>query len=97
MTVQANNYKEMPAFLELGRRHKCDRVSLHKILDWGSFSPEEYAARAVQLPNHPDHAGLLEMLNDPRFEDPLAYLSNLSELKQERAPSQPPTAEHAVA
>jgi hypothetical protein len=97
MTVQANNYKEMPAFLELGRRHKCDRVSFHKILDWGSFSPEEYAARAVQLPNHPDHADLLEMLNDPRLEDPLAYLSNLSDLQQERAPSPPPTAEHAVA
>jgi hypothetical protein len=97
MTVQANNYKEMPEFLELGRRHKCDRVSFHRILDWGTFSLDEYAARAIQMPEHPEHATFLEMLNDPRLEDPLAYLSNLSDLKQQRGCSQIPTVEHAIA
>lgn len=82
MTVQANNFHEMPAFVELGRRFGCDRVAFHQLLDWGSFTPEEFAARAVQRPDHPEHEAFLDMLVDPRLEDELAYLSNLLEFKQ---------------
>ena len=81
MTVQANNYREMPAFVELGRRHNCDRVSFHQLLDWGSFTPEEFAARAIQRPTHPEHRAFLDMLADKRLEDPIVYLSNLTDLK----------------
>jgi hypothetical protein len=82
MTVQANNFREMPDFVELGRTYGCDRAAFHQLLDWGSFTPKEYAARAVQLPEHPEHEAFLEMLTDPRLEDPMAYLSNLLELKR---------------
>jgi Iron-sulfur cluster-binding domain len=81
MTVQANNYMEMPGFVELGRRHHCDRVSFHRMLDWGTFSPQEFASRAVQLAEHPGHDAFLAMLNDARLEDPIVYLSNLTDLK----------------
>ena len=81
MTVQANNYREMPAFVELGRRHNCDRVSFHQLLDWGSFTAEEFAARAIQRPTHPEHPAFLVMLADKRLEDPIVYLSNLTDLK----------------
>lgn len=83
MTVQANNYREMPAFVELTRRFDFDRATFHKMLDWGTFSPEEYAARAVQFPLHPDYIQFLQMLGDPRLEDPLVNLSNFTELKSE--------------
>ena len=82
MTVQANNYREMPAFVELGRRHHCDRVSFHQLLDWGSYPPEEYDARAIQRPTHPEHEALLEMLADKRLEHPIVYLSNLTDLSR---------------
>ena len=82
MTVQANNYKEMPGFVRLGQQHNCDRVSFHQLLDWGSFSPAEYAARAIQLEAHPEHRALLEMLHDERLDDPIVYLCNLTQLKQ---------------
>jgi hypothetical protein len=82
MTVQANNYKEMPEFVELGRGHNCDRVSFHQMLDWGTFSATEFTARAVQMPSHPDHATFVEMLNHSTLADPIVYLSNLSELKR---------------
>jgi hypothetical protein len=97
MTVQANNFAEMPAFVELARRHNCDRVSFHQLLDWGSFTPEEYAARAVQLPEHPDHVALLRMLSDPRLEDPLVYLSNFSDLRQQAGGVRELAAQHASA
>jgi glycosyltransferase involved in cell wall biosynthesis/MoaA/NifB/PqqE/SkfB family radical SAM enzyme len=82
MTVQANNFQEMPLFARLGRGHDCDRVSFHQLLDWGSFSPAEYAARAIQLPSHPQHQALLEQLRDETLEDPIVYLSNLTHLLQ---------------
>jgi organic radical activating enzyme len=82
MTVQANNYKEMPQFLELGRRHHCDRVSFHQLLDWGTFSPREYASRAVHFPEHPEHAAFLAMLSDKVLDDPIVYMSNLTEIKR---------------
>jgi pyruvate-formate lyase-activating enzyme len=82
MTVQANNFREMLEFVELGRRHKCDRVSFHQLLDWATFSSDEYAARAVQFAGHPEHAEFLEQITDSRFEDPIVYLSNFSDLKQ---------------
>jgi hypothetical protein len=82
MTVQANNFREMPAFVALGRRFGCDRVAFHQLLDWGSFSPEEFAARAIQRLEHPEHDAFLDTLADPRLDDGLAYLSNLLELRQ---------------
>lgn len=80
MTVQLNNFEEMPAFVELGRRHACDRVTFHQMLDWGSFTPQEYAARAVHRPEHPRHAEFLEMLQHPALQVPLVNLSNFTEL-----------------
>lgn len=84
MTVQLNNFEEMPAFVELGRRHACDRVSFHQMLDWGSFSPDEYAARAVHHPRHRRHADFLAMLQHPALRDPLVNLSNFTELAARR-------------
>jgi molybdenum cofactor biosynthesis enzyme MoaA len=83
MTVQVNNFREMPAFLELGRTHACDRVTFHQLLDWGSFTPEEFERRAIQQPTHPEHEALLDMLADDRLDDPLVYLSNLTDLRQQ--------------
>ena len=82
MTVQANNFREMPGFVELARRFGCDRAAFHQILDWGSFSPKEFAARAIQRSEHPEHAEFLEMLADARLSDPIVHLSNLSDLKR---------------
>ena len=94
MTVQLNNFEEMPEFVELGRRHACDRVSFHKMVDWNTFSPAEYAARAVHLPDHPRHADFLAMLHSAALKDPLVNLSNLTDL--EASTAQGATADAAV-
>jgi MoaA/NifB/PqqE/SkfB family radical SAM enzyme len=97
MTVQANNYKEMPAFVELGRRYNYDRVGFHQILDWGSFSKGEFSARAIQFPDHPEHAAFLEILSDPTLADPMVYLANLTELGRRASHSQAPAAGNVAA
>jgi hypothetical protein len=81
MTVQLNNYREMPQFVELGRRHGCDRVTFHQMLDWQTFAADEFTARAVHHPEHPDHSAFVAMLGHPALKDPIVYLSNLTEIK----------------
>jgi hypothetical protein len=77
----------MLEFVEIGRRYNCDLVGFHQMLNWGTFSPSEFAARAVQLPSHPEHVAFIEMLSDPRLADPIVYLSNLSEIRRQASRS----------
>jgi MoaA/NifB/PqqE/SkfB family radical SAM enzyme len=96
MTVQTNNYREMPEFVELGRRHHCDRVAFHKLLDWGTFTPEEFSARAVHHPDNPEHQAFLGVLTDPRLDDAIVYLSNLTDLKQQAVARLSPVVRNAA-
>ena len=88
MVVQENNFLEMPAFVELGKRFGFDAVYFSRLLDWGVLSPEEIVARCVHRTGHPRHAEFLRILEDPRLRDPIVQLGNLSEFVrgQEGAP-----------
>jgi hypothetical protein len=78
--VQANNFLEMPAFARLGFGFHCDMVCFKQLVNWGTYSAEEYSARAVQHPGHPQHHDFLEVLRDPVFRHPAVYLHDLSHL-----------------
>ena len=97
MTVQLNNFEEMPRFVDLGRSHACDRVTFHQLLDWDTFTPEEFASRAVQQPGHPRHAAFLAMLRHPALQDPIVNLSNLTELATQSTPPPGPEPRQAAA
>lgn len=80
MVVQSNNFREMPAFIHLGKRYNADVVMFSKIMNWGTFSEEEYKDRAIHLPEHPCHSEFVDMLNNEIFCDSIVHLGNLSEL-----------------
>lgn len=80
--VQANNYREMPAFAELGLRLGCDRVCFKQLVNWGTFPQDELLRRAVQMPGHPEHGRLLEVLRDPVLQHPRVYFHDLGRLHQ---------------
>jgi len=82
--VQANNFREMPAFAELGRQYEVDRIYFSALASWGTFSPADHARRAVHRPDHPQHAQLLEVLCDERLGEPRVDLGNLSALAPRR-------------
>lgn len=77
--VQANNFRELPGFLELaasvGATAYCSQL-----VDWRSFARREYLARAVHLPGHPQHPELRRVLAAlPR--EPGLDLGNLEPLR----------------
>lgn len=82
MVVQDNNFREMPDFVRLGARLGVDTVYFHRLVNWGTFSAAEYAARAVHEPAHPRHGELLELLGNPVFDEPIVYLGNLTAVRR---------------
>jgi MoaA/NifB/PqqE/SkfB family radical SAM enzyme len=80
MVVQSNNFMEMIAFIDLGKRYNADVVSFSKIMNWGTFSEREYKDRAIHLPKHPRHSEYIDILNNETFNDPIVFLGNLSEI-----------------
>jgi len=85
MVVQANNFAEMPAFVELGNRFAADRIYFSRVANWGTFSGEQFRSIAVHRRDHPEHARLLQVLADPRLEDARVDLGNLGYLVARRA------------
>lgn len=80
MIVQAQNYHEIVALVELGKAYGVDNVSFTYIRDWGTFPNGEYARHAVHLPDHPEHGRLLEILKHPVLLEPFVDRGNLLHL-----------------
>lgn len=90
MVVQENNFREMPAFVELGRRFRADRVYFSCLVNWGTFSEEAYQQRAIHDVSHPLHSDLRAILQHPALRDPVVDLGNLTALRATEAPSDVP-------
>jgi hypothetical protein len=81
MVVQENNFFEMPDFIKLGKRLNVDTVFFTQLVNWGTFSDEEFRLRAIHLPAHPRHSEFASLLNDKIFNEPIVHLGNLSNFK----------------
>jgi MoaA/NifB/PqqE/SkfB family radical SAM enzyme/2-polyprenyl-3-methyl-5-hydroxy-6-metoxy-1,4-benzoquinol methylase len=83
MIVQRKNFREMKAFIELGRKLNFDYVVFSCLQNWGTFSQEDYKKEAVHIPGSPYLGELREILRDPIFDDPRVNLGNLSDIYEE--------------
>lgn len=61
MVVQANNYREMPAFVKLAERYDATAY-FSRLVNWGTFAQTDYKLRAVHLPEHPSHSEFKSIL-----------------------------------
>ena len=80
MVVQANNFREMPAFVELGQRFDADLVLFGQLTNWGTFADDEFRRRAVHFVDHREHDEFLTVLGDQALSEPCVTLGNLSNL-----------------
>lgn len=76
-TVQVDNFHEMGAAVALAEALDATGIYFGKLTNWGTFSPEEYAQKAVFAPSHPQHAAFLAAMADPRLRSPRVNLGNL--------------------
>lgn len=93
MVVQANNYTEMPAFVDLGRRFHADDVYFSRLTNWGTFTAQQFRERAVHDRAHPEHERFLRVINSDALYDPRVIIGNLAEFQSDpqarRCASQP--------
>ncbi len=84
MVVQKNNFKEMPDFVRLGKYFNFDTVYFSQLVNYGTYSEEEFRNRAVHFPTHPSHYEFIDILNDEIFNEPLVHLGNLTGIIMKR-------------
>lgn len=65
--VQANNFREMRQFVELSARLGASSIFFSALVNWGTYSEQDYLVRAVHLPSHPQYGELKAVLEDPAF------------------------------
>jgi len=65
--VQKNNYHEMPAIAELGRKYGADKVCLNRLTDWQTY--EDFSAHDVVHHAHPEHKKFLKIFSDIKTND----------------------------
>ena len=77
--VQTNNYREVPTFIDLATFYNADCIRFGKLRNWGAYSPDDYARRAVHLPSHPEHLELLRVMKDERLRSKQMVVANLGQ------------------
>lgn len=78
MVVQANNFREMPAFVRMGRRLDLDVVYFSQLVNWGTFTEREFRQRAIHLEGHAQHEELIAVLASTELQDPIVDAGNLT-------------------
>jgi wyosine [tRNA(Phe)-imidazoG37] synthetase (radical SAM superfamily) len=65
--VQKNNFESIPEFVELANNYSEYKPSLNfsNLLNWGTWTDNDYLENAVHLPSHPLHNKYLEIKNLP--------------------------------
>jgi len=75
--VQRENYKEIPEFIKLGISLGCDRILFTKLLNWGTYTEEEFEKRSmVDLDGKP-RVELQKILNESICQDPIVDIGTL--------------------
>jgi len=83
-TVQVDNFHEMGAAVDLAESLGVTGLYFGKMTNWGTFSSEEYAQKAVFVPAHPQYRAFLAAMADPRLRSPRVILGNLIDYLPER-------------
>lgn len=82
--VQTANYKDILNFVKICTELGFDEINLQKVVDWGKWEVDGinyFTQHAIWMPNHPQHAELIAILNDPLMVNKKIQLNNLSHLR----------------
>ena len=80
--VQQANFREMGAFVQLARELGADRAAFSMVLDWGTWTREQYRHQCVWKTDHPEFEDFMQALRDPALGEEMVMLGNLTEYRQ---------------
>lgn len=76
--VQRENYKEIPQFIQMAKMFNADRVLLTRILNWGTYSNEEFKKITMVDKNGRPKPELQEVLNKPICKDEIVDIGTFN-------------------
>lgn len=77
MVVQADNFREIPDFVKLGKEFMADTITFQMIRNWGTYSRDEFRDVFIGDPSHPDFAEFCEVLKAPELLEPEVEAGNI--------------------
>jgi len=83
LVVQKDNFLGIPELIRIAKNVGADSVRLSALMNWGTFSDEDYLEKAVWMKNNPHYSKLLEVLANPIFDDPIASFGSISSAREE--------------
>jgi hypothetical protein len=63
--------------VDLADRLGVNGLYFGKITNWGTFSAEQYRAKAVFQPGHPLYHDFVRSMRDPRLRNPRVNIGNM--------------------
>ena len=76
--VQQSNYREIPDFVRMAFNFGgIDRVTFSPIVDWGTWSKEEFDYHAIWKKTHAEFADFMAVLQAPVLNNKIVDLGNL--------------------
>ncbi len=65
------NFREMPEFVQLGRKFHVDSILFTVVRNWGHLPLAEFEKLNVANPGHPEHQEFLRVLESRELSDPI--------------------------
>lgn len=82
--VQRKNYKEMPLFVELGKKLGVDKVFFTRILNWGTYSKDEFEEISMTQNDGSAKTELQEILSMPIMQEKIVDLGTINSKSNEK-------------
>ena len=68
--MQKNNYKSLPDLINIANTfERKPMINMTAVLNWGTWTEEEYLDHAVHLPQHPKHKKYTKIMNSPLVQE----------------------------
>jgi MoaA/NifB/PqqE/SkfB family radical SAM enzyme len=85
--VQACNFREMPAFVELGESVGADSVQFMLIDCWGrAMDADAYKKAKIWDKSHPEYSAFIDVLKDKVLRRPIVKLGNVEAILRSEQP-----------
>ncbi|MBI4404593.1 MAG: hypothetical protein HY537_10550 [Deltaproteobacteria bacterium] len=82
MVVQRQNYRGICDFIRLGKKVGADSCQLSMLVNFGTWSTQQYEDRCVWNDSHPEHENFLKVMANPLLYDPIVGITNLAIVRQ---------------
>jgi len=82
--VSSMNFREMPEFVQMGRKFHADSIVFNRIRNWGHLSLDKFEKLNVADPSHPEHQDFLGVMQSPELSDPIVDCGSVTPFRRSR-------------